>query len=332
MTKLERLASFPRKTLGFFPTPLRELPRLSKVLGGPRIFVKRDDQSGLAFGGNKTRKLEFLVGEALARGCDCVISGGATQSNHCRQTAAAAAASGLDCHLALGGKAPRLAEGNLLLDLVLGATIHWGGANRKGEDIPRIEAELRASGRKPYVIPYGGSDRIGALGFVEAARELSGQLAAEGLEPAAIVFASSSGGTQAGLEVGARLFGFRAKLVAIAIDKVGTAGESLLDRIRSLSAEVAGLFDLGIESDEIELREDFLGGGYGIVGEEERAAILLAARSEGLLLDPVYTGRAFAALLALIRAGEFRSGQSLVFWHTGGAPALFPYARDLLQK
>jgi D-cysteine desulfhydrase len=333
-----RLAAFPRRSLGFLPTPLVALPRLSAVLGGPRILVKRDDQTGLALGGNKTRKLEFLIGEALSRGCDCVVTGGAAQSNHCRQTAAAAAAVGLDCHLALGGEAPKPPElpgGNLLLDEILGATIHWGGPRRKGEDIPRIVESLAAAGRRPYVIPYGGSNAIGALGFVDAARELAAQLEVGGIEAAAVVFASSSGGTQAGLEVGARLFGLRARLVAIAIDKLG--GESLLGRVRELAEEVADLFGLdldheegsGLDPAEINLNEGFLGAGYGIVGEAERSAIRLAARSEGLLLDPVYSGRAFAGLLSLVASGEFHAGQTVVFWHTGGTPALFPYAAEL---
>ncbi|HUX37686.1 MAG TPA: D-cysteine desulfhydrase family protein [Rectinemataceae bacterium] len=323
------LASLPRKSLAFLPTPLVELPRLSKLLGGPRILVKRDDQTGLAFGGNKTRKLEFLVGAALAEGCDSLITGGAAQSNHCRQTAAAAAAAGLECHLALGGEAPAIPGGNLLLDGLLGAKIHWGGARRKGEDIPRIAESLRAAGRRPYIIPYGGSNARGALGYVEAARELAFQLREQGQSPSAVVFASSSGGTQAGLEVGFRLFGIGARLVAVAIDKFEGEGPSLRDRVRTTAAETAALLgrDMALEP---ELREDFLGGGYGVVGVAEREAIGLVARTEGLLLDPVYSGRAFAGLLAMIRSGEFGEKESVLFWHTGGGPALFPYAEALL--
>jgi D-cysteine desulfhydrase family pyridoxal phosphate-dependent enzyme len=333
-TALARLASFPRRSLGFLPTPLVELPRLSASLGGARILVKRDDQTGLAFGGNKTRKLEFLIGAALAVGSDCVVSGGAAQSNHCRQTAAAAAASGLDCHLVLGGDEPVHPEGNLLLDRLLGAEIHWGGPRRKGEDIPRVEAALRAAGRRPYVIPYGGSNATGALGFVAAAAEFAEQLAAHPIaaarRPAAIVFASSSGGTQAGLEVGTRLFGPGVRLIPIGIDKEESAEGAFLGRVRALTAETAALFDLAIDPGEVTLRDDFLGEGYGIVGEAERVAIRLAARSEGLLLDPVYTGKAFAGLLALMRGGEFAKDDTVVFWHTGGGPALFPYGGDLL--
>ena len=196
---------WPKKRLGFFPTPLVELYRLSETLHGPRIFMKRDDQTGLAFGGNKTRKLELLIGEALEKGCDTLITGGAAQSNHCRQTAAAAAASGLSCRLVLGGHAPDTLEGNLLLDDLLGADIHWAGEFRKGETIPEVFEQLVKEGRKPYVIPYGGSNATGAAGFVHAAAELQDQLDELNVEITHVLFASSSGGTQAGLVLGAGL-------------------------------------------------------------------------------------------------------------------------------
>ncbi len=332
---LDRLAALSRADLGFFPTPLVELRRLSEALGGPRILMKRDDQTGLAFGGNKTRKLEFLVGEALSQGCDTLVTGGAAQSNHCRQTAAAAAAMGLGCHLALGGLEPELMEGNLLLDALLGATIHWGGERRKGEDIPHIADELEAAGKKPYIIPYGGSNGVGALGFVAGALELGDQLRGRGIEADAIVFASSSGGTQAGLEVGLPLAGLRAQPVGIGIDKVHDGRGGFVDEVRRITVETAERLGLGIgpgsgpDPESIKVREDFLGAGYGIVGEAEREAIGLVARLEGILLDPVYTGKAFAGLISMVRSGEFTKGQTLLFWHTGGAPALFPYARQI---
>ncbi|HTX73940.1 MAG TPA: D-cysteine desulfhydrase family protein [Rectinemataceae bacterium] len=321
-----------RVALGCFPTPVAALDRLSSSLGGPRLLIKRDDLSGLGMGGNKVRKLEFLVAAALELGCDCLITGGAAQSNHCRQTAAAAAALGLECHLALGGQAPAIPEGNLLLDRLFGAHIHWSGTRRKGEDIPAIEAELRAAGKHPYVIPYGGSNEIGALGFVEAIRELSGQLAAMGERCDAVLFPSSSGGTHAGMVVGARRYGFRAALVGVAIDK-GEAGEGpFRDRVLELARGVAALEreNEDFSASDIILKNDYLGGGYGVVGELERRALGLMAREEGILLDPVYTGRAFGALVDLIERGEFTRGQTLLFWHTGGTPALFPYAREIL--
>ncbi len=324
----------PRHSLGFFPTPLMPLPRLTKRLSGPRIFMKRDDLTGLALGGNKTRKLEFLVGEALAQGCDTLITGGAAQSNHCRQTAAAAAASGLSCHLVLGGEPPSIPDGNLLLDQLFGAVIHWTGELRKGEKIPEIAESLRSAGRKPYVVPYGGSTTTGAAGFVEAVRELGQQLSQLGESITHVVFASSSGGTQAGLMVGKSLFGLDCELIGIAIDK-GASGdvpfaEHVL-RLANATAERLGVPHRFSASDVI-LREDYLGQGYGVVGELERRAIRLVAQTEGILLDPVYTGRAMGGLIDMIARGELSREHSVLFWHTGGTPALFPYAGDLIGE
>jgi len=328
------LSEFPRKTLAFLPTPLAELPRFSAAAGGPRgprVYIKRDDQTGLASGGNKARKLEFLVGDALARGCDTLISGGAAQSNHCRQTAAAAAACGLRCVLVLGGEAPQRPEGNVLLDRLLGAEIRWAGPRRKGEDIPAIVGELRAAGRKPYVVPYGGSSAVGALGFAAAAGELKRQLGDMGLEPASIVFASSSGGTQGGLMLGARLFGLESELRAVCIDKAADEGVDFADRVLEIANEAAALVGLGaaFSPKDVVLRREFTGEGYGVVGDLERGAIRLLAETEGILVDPVYTGRALGALAAMMKAGEFGPKDSVVFWHTGGLPALFAYADRL---
>jgi D-cysteine desulfhydrase family pyridoxal phosphate-dependent enzyme len=321
----------PRIPIGFFPTPLMELKRLSNVLNGPRILMKRDDLSGLALGGNKTRKLEFLMGEALSFGHDAVITGGAIQSNHCRQTAAAAAAVGLECHLALGGEEPQLTEGNLLLDRLLGAIIHWCGEKRKGELIPKIAEELRCKGRKPYIIPYGGSNAVGALGFVAAVDELKRQLSAQNIGADCVIFPSSSGGTQAGMTVGVDLYELPVQLIGIGIDK-GEAGEAPYEsQIATLASQIAGR--LGIKSNyaagRIQVRDEYLGEGYGVVGDSEREAIQLVARYEGVLLDPVYTGRAMGALIDMIRKKEFNRGDTVLFWHTGGTPALFAYSKEL---
>ena len=210
----------------------RNCPVCPGAWAGRALYIKRDDQTGLATGGNKTRKLEFLVGDALAQGCDTLVTGGAMQSNHCRQTAAAAAASGLECHLVLGGDAPREPGGNVLLDLLLGATIHWCGERTKGEDIPRIAESLRAAGRRPYVVPYGGSNPVGAAGFVAAAAELKEQAGTLGVRFTHIVFASSSGGTQAGLVVGNALLGLGADIVGIGIDKWEGEPEGFAARVR----------------------------------------------------------------------------------------------------
>ena len=325
---------WPKKRLGFFPTPLVELYRLSEKLHGPRILMKRDDETGLAFGGNKTRKLEFLVGEALEQGFDTLITGGAAQSNHCRQTAAAAAASGLPCHLVLGGHAPDILEGNLLLDYLLGANIHWAGEFRKGETIPEVAENLIKEGRKPYVIPYGGSNATGAAGFVHAVAELRDQLTELNIEVTHVLFASSSGGTQAGLVLGACMFNQQFALIGIGIDKGETGEDSLEEHvmnIANLTAERLGV-RTQFSIDDITLKNEYTGEGYGVVGELERQAIRLTAETEGILLDPVYTGRAMGGLIDMIERGEFSARDTVLFWHTGGTPALFPYTTRLISK
>ncbi|WP_261890782.1 D-cysteine desulfhydrase family protein [Acaryochloris marina] len=315
----------PRRSLGFFPTPIVELPRLSQVLDGPRILMKRDDQTGLALGGNKTRKLEFLIAEALHQHCDCVITAGAAQSNHCRQTAAAAAMVGLDCHLVLGGTSSEQAHGNLLLDELLGAQIHWTGTDRKGEQLSAIASQLQAQGRHPYVIPYGGSNALGAVGFVAAMAELQQQLQAMSASVDAIVFASSSGGTQAGLTVGKSLLAMDIELIGIRIDKAEDQQLSYQDQLAELATTTAKLLqsDRQFHSADFRVETAYLGAGYGRVGDLERSAINLLAQSEGILVDPVYSGRAMGGLIDLIRKGQFNPQQTVLFWHTGGQPALF---------
>ncbi|QUY41469.1 D-cysteine desulfhydrase family protein [Acaryochloris marina] len=315
----------PRRSLGFFPTPIVELPRLSQSLGGPRILIKRDDQTGLALGGNKTRKLEFLIADALHQNCDCVITAGAAQSNHCRQTAAAAAMVGLECHLVLGGTPPEQANGNLLLDEVLGATIHWTGADRKGEQLNAISSQLQAQDHHPYVIPYGGSNALGAVGFVAAMAELQQQLQAMEQSMDAIVFASSSGGTQAGLTVGRSFLAMDVELIGIRIDKAEDEQLSYGDQLAELATSTAKMLQSECHFHPADFRVEtaYLGAGYGVVGDLERSAINLLAQSEGILLDPVYSGRAMGGLLDLIRRGHFHRQQTVLFWHTGGQPALF---------
>jgi len=294
--------------------------------------MKRDDCSGPAFGGNKTRKLEFLVAEALANRADTLVTAGAAQSNHCRQTAGAAARAGLDCHLLLGGTPPASLQGNLLLDRLLGARIHWAGDDRRGEGLAGLAAALGREGRKPYVIPYGGSSPLGAAGYYAAMEELMAQASARGESIDSIFFASSSGGTHAGIIAGARGTGFAGTVTGIAIEKGDAAGDEFARRIGALAAETsrlctgadvpAGTFDVGLE-------RRFSGDGYGVVGEREREAIRLLARTEGIMLDPVYTARGMGALVAMIEAGEIPRESTVLFWHTGGAPALFARADDV---
>ena len=320
-----------KQSLGFFPTPLVELSQLSKKLGGPKIYMKRDDNTGLALGGNKTRKLEYILGDALAQGADTIITAGAAQSNHCRQTAAAAASLQLECHLVLGGQEPDVVSGNLLLDKLFGCQIHWAGKNRKGEDIPQLVEQLKRAGKKPYVVPYGGSNELGALAFVEALKELDAQREDAGLSFTHIVFASSSGGTHAGLMLGNKILEASYKIVGINIDK-GEAGELSLDQqILNLVNSTAKSINLTHEfsEEDLNLNSNYVEEGYGVIGKLENEAIALTAQTEGILLDPVYTGRAMGGLIDMIRSGEIKETDNVLFWHTGGAPALFAYADSL---
>jgi D-cysteine desulfhydrase family pyridoxal phosphate-dependent enzyme len=324
----------PRVPLAHLPTPVEALPRLSRELGGPRLLAKRDDQTGLAAGGNKTRKLEFLIGDALAQGADTVITAGATQSNHCRQTAAAAARAGLDCVLVLGGEPPSTPSGNLLLDMLLGAEIRWSGPDRRGGELEAIAGEMKAARRRPYVVPYGGSNAIGAAGYVLAMQELGVQQSDDMPLTAIdrIVIASSSGATQAGLVVGARAVGFRGQVLGIGIDKGEAGDEPYPVHLAQLAKATASLLNMeaAFHPDNFVVNQDYLGGGYGVVGTMEREAIRLTARLEGLLLDPVYTGRAMGGLMDMVRRGLIGPDETILFWHTGGMPALFSYANALV--
>ncbi len=318
----------PRVALSHLPTPIEKLERLSRHLGGPAIFVKRDDQTGLATGGNKARKLEFLFADALAQGCDHVVSLGGPQSNHVRQTAAAAAKLGVACSLVLRGHAPAQRLGNLLLDELLGATVHWSGARTRDEVAVEVMADLRARGARPYLIPVGGSNGLGSLGYAWAMREAVEQLAAQSLAVDAMVFASSSGGTHAGLALGAAAHGFRGRVLGIAIDAPAAELTAHVTRLALDAARIGGA-TVSEAQLRVEANADYLGGGYSVVGDLERDAIRTVAQQEGLLLDPVYTGRAMGGLIDLIRRGVFTKQQTILFWHTGGAAALSAFAEKL---
>jgi L-cysteate sulfo-lyase len=325
--------NLPRMRLAKLPTPLDELPNLSKALCGPRLLVKRDDLTGLATGGNKTRKLEFLIADALAQGCDSVITAGGPQSNHCRQTAAAAAIAGLKCHLILGGQ-PQPPIGNLLLDQLLGATVDWTPKPERNARLATLADELRAAGRRPYVIPVGGSTGLGAVGYVVAMFELVEQLAQRGQRVDHLLFATSSGGTQAGIVLGARLAGFDGQITAISIDQVPDAqsDEKFLAGVCDIANDAATLLgaDVGLTADDFHTNYNYLGAGYGIVGNLEREAIQLLARTEGLLVGPVYTGRAAGAMIDLIHRQVFTANETILLWHTGDESALHAYAKDLI--
>jgi D-cysteine desulfhydrase len=325
------IETLPRFRLAQLPTPIERLDRLSGELGGPDLLIKRDDLTGLALGGNKARKLEFLVGQALEQGADTLVTAGAAQSNHCRQTAAAAAKAGLKCELILNSQKPILQNGNLLLDELLGAKCHWIERPQFPVKLSELPEQLRAQGRKPYVIGIGGSNGVGATGYVLAMIELEGQLRTIQHRLDHIVFASSSGGTQAGMVLGAQLAGFGGQLHGVSVDKDNLEREAYEEEVAQIANECAQYIgsDIRLTKQHIKVVYGYTGEGYGVVSNLEREAIRLMARNEGIILDPVYTGRAFGGLLDLIRKGAFKRGESVLFWHTGGAPALFAYAKEL---
>ena len=317
--------------LGFFPTPLNELKKLSKKYPDYNIYIKRDDNSGLASGGNKTRKLEYLIKQALDANCDTIITAGAQQSNHCRQTAAACSIAGLKCHLLLGGEKPEIYEGNLLLSSILGAEIHFTGENRKGEDKEILKKKLENKGNKCFVIPYGGSNFTGAMGFVNAVKELKEQLIEQKLKIDYIFFASSSGGMQAGLTLGKEIYQLNSELIPISIDKDETNGLSLEEVVLNIIKEGFQKLnvDKKIQLTDIKLNRDYDKDGYGIVTNNEINAINELAKNEGVLLDPVYTGRAFYGMLDFLKEKKIPTNSNVLFWHTGGLPTIFKYANEL---
>ena len=316
-----------RVSIAHLPTPLEEMPRLSEALSGPRLFVKRDDQTGLATGGNKTRKLEFLVADALEKGADTLIASGAVQSNHVRQTAAAAAKFGLRCCLVLDGESPNRWNGNLLLDELLGAEIRWTGERERSQVREEVAEEEKRAGRYPYFISYGPE---AVAGYVVAMEELMGQLAERDLQVDRVVLPSGGGSTQAGLIVGAKALGFAGRIEGISAIKTKEMLKARLEELVTETTACLGL-DLSFASEDFIVHDDYLGEGYAKMGPPEREAIRLSARAEGLLVDPVYTGRAMAGLIDLIRRGVFgKKDEIILFWHTGGTSALFAYAEELL--
>ncbi|MCC7045877.1 MAG: D-cysteine desulfhydrase family protein [Alphaproteobacteria bacterium] len=328
MNLAERLAQLPRVPLAHLPTPLEKMERLSAHLGGPALWVKRDDLTGLGLGGNKVRKLEFLLADALRQGADTVVSGGVIQSNHARQTAAASAKLGLDCHLALmTGRVPDVdpdydATGNILLDRLFGAhcTMFDWKADRN-EVIAGLIADLKRRGKRPYMVPYGGSNALGACGFVAAVRELLAQADAMGVRITHVVHASGSAGTQAGLAVGLSVLAPAIDLIGIDIDAEPERVRADVDRV---AGEAAALLGVG-RPPPVAVVSGYAGPGYGVPTPAMVEAVRLGARLEGLVLDPVYSGKGFAGMIDLVRRGRFKPSDNVLFWHTGGAPGLFAY-------
>lgn len=324
------LTAFPRLHFAHLPTPLEPLPRLSAHLDGPHLYIKRDDCTGLATGGNKTRKLEFLLADAVAQGADTILTQGALQSNHVRQTTAIAAKLGLACHALLEHRVPDpdpayLTSGNILLDRLFGATIH---EHPVGTDMDAamdsLADTLRRDGCTPYVIPGGGSNPVGALGYVECALELLTQAADQGLTIDAIVHATGSTGTQAGLLTGLRASGSAIPVVGINVIPSRAVMERKVFDLACRTAEHVGAAGV-VQRSDVVADDGYVGPGYGLPSPGMLEAVRLTARLEGILLDPVYSGKGMAGLIGLIRQGHFDRGQNVVFIHTGGSTALFAY-------
>ncbi len=336
---MKALSDFPRVPLAHRPTPLEAMPNLSRLLGGPTLLVKRDDCTGLAMGGNKARQLEFYFGEAVAQGATTVLITGAVQSNYVRSTAAAAAKLGLKCEIQLEDRVKGMGpeyqrSGNVLLDGLFGATIHTYpegedelGADRSLEDMAE---RIRRGGGRPYVIHLSaGHPPLGALGYVDAGGEILDQAAAQGIALDAIVVPSGSASTHAGTLVGLRARGQSAiKVYGICVRRDRQAQAERVLRVSAATGELLGCAGI-VEPQDVMTCDDYLGPGYGRPGPDTVEALRLAARTEGLLLDPVYSGKAFAGMIGLSRQGVLGAEMTVAFLHTGGTPALFAYRDDL---
>lgn len=324
------LARFPRRFVAHLPTPLERLDRLTKELGGPEIWIKRDDCTGLSTGGNKTRKLEFLMAEAELAGADLVITQGATQSNHARQTAAFAAKLGMDCHILLEDRtgssdANYNHNGNVLLDHLHGATTEKrsGGGDMNAE-MEKVADRLRADGRSVYTIPGGGSNPTGALGYVNCAFELLAQANDGNLKLDHIVHATGSAGTQAGLVVGLKAMNAQIPLLGIGVRAPKAKQEENVFNLACATADKLGCSGV-VERGDVVANTDYVGEGYGIPTHAGQEAIAMFAELESILLDPVYSAKGAAGFIDLVRKGHFKAGERVVFIHTGGSAALFGY-------
>lgn len=346
---------FPCAKLAETPTPFEEAPRFSKVLGGPRVFLKRDDATGLALGGNKARKLELLIGEALALGADTVITCGGPQSNHARMTAAAARRSGLNPILVLDGEDPGIRQGNLLLNHLLGAELVFSGDRKSGDMLEEVAQRVREEGRNPYIVPLGGSNALGALAYMNCVEEIVSQSRTLGVVPKALYVAAGSVGTLAGLILGKMVFNAPFSITGVAVSPGAEAkAERTMELMNQASAllksravpsvvsrgirpEYRDAFDrfMGLSPQDLKIHvkidEGQVGEGYAVPTDSGLEAIRLLARTEGVLTDPVYTGKGLAALVKDIRSGVFSQGDSVIFVHTGGVPADFAFT-DILAR
>ena len=328
------LSRFPRVSLAHLPTPLELMPRLSAELGGPQIWVKRDDCTGLASGGNKTRKLEFVMAEAIEQGADTIVTVGAVQSNHVRQTAAAACKLGLACEVLLEHRVQDPSDsysnsGNVFLDRMFGANLReYSGGTDFDKALQEVAEEVRSDGGKPYIVPGGASDKIGALGYVNCALELLVQANERGLVIDHLITATGSAGTQGGLIVGLKATSSNIPLLGIGVSAPQDEQEQKVFDLAEITADYIGAPGV-VKRADVVANCNYIGDGYGIPTESMNEAVILLARTEGLLFDPVYSGKALAGMIDLVRRGEFSGTENIVFLHTGGSAALFAYADQL---
>lgn len=324
------ISSLPRFPLAVLPTPLDKLPRLSHELG-VRVVMKRDDLTGFAMGGNKARKLEFLVADALEKNCDVLVTGGGVQSNHIRTTAAAARKAGMDAVGVFFASPSGETNGNLLLDEILGAQLIYAQADKLETElvIQRVCDDLRAQGKKPYLIPVGGSTKRGVVSYILAVQELLAQLQAQKISLDAVVITTGSCGTHAGVLAGMKMYGAQIPVHGITVSRPRA---ECLERLPRLLDETAQFLEheIAFSDDDLIVHDEYIGEAYAKITPAARAAIQRVARAEGIFLDPVYTGKAMAGLIDLVERGIFKKGSTILFWHTGGAPGIFGFPNDIL--
>ncbi len=323
--------NLPRERIAFLPTPLHRLKNLSESIGVDELWIKRDDQTGISFGGNKTRKLEFVVGDAIANKCDTLVTVGGLQSNHCRQTAAVAAVTGMRCILLLAGEEPEEYTGNLLLDKMLGAEIKFFPDDAPlmlNQRLDEVMDTLIDFGLTPYAIPAGAAMPIGVVPYAVAMEELNTQLKEMQFFPERIIVAVGTGGTQAGLLLGAHMLDLDIEIVGIT---VLSPKEEVEERVQDLIERTIQKYELDSFKPKIIIDDNFMGKGYAILDDAVVSAIEMFAKMDGIFLDPVYTGKAGLALIRMALAGDIASDSPTLFYHTGGEPALFTYS-ELGQK
>lgn len=331
------LAKFPRRRYTEGVTPIEKLENFSKALGGPTIYIKRDDLLGLTSGGNKTRKLEFLMADAIAQGADTILTCGAVQSNHCRLTLAAAVKEGLKCQLILEERVPGSykpeGSGNNFLFNLLGVEKTYvvpGGSDMLGE-LEKLAEKLRAEGKKPYVVPGGGSNAIGSTGYVACAQEIMDQLFDLGINIDHMVCPSGSAGTHAGIVAGMTGINANIPITGVSVNRSKEIQTDAVWNLAKATAERVGVHN-EITRDLVQVTDEYVGPGYSLPSDEMVEAVQLLARTEGILLDPVYTGKVMAGLIGMIREGKFKKEDNVLFLHTGGSPALYAYTETILKN